>query len=205
LSRLPRLLVITDRKATGGRPLRDVVSSALAGGARLVQLREKDLEGGELFSLAESLVHDCRSVGAKLLVNDRIDVALAVGADGVVLPADSFPTSVARQLCGDRLLVGRSTHSRDEVDAGLRDGCDFALFGPVFATPSKSAFGPPQGIDRLAAAAARGLAVYAVGGITAENAAEVMRAGAYGAAVIREVMAAEDPGGAVARLSAVIG
>jgi thiamine-phosphate pyrophosphorylase len=205
LSRLARLLVITDRKATRGRPLRDVVRSALVGGARLVQLREKDLEGGELFALAESLVLECRSAGAKLLINDRIDVALAAGADRVVLPVDSFPTTVARRLCGDRLLVGRSTHSTDEVDVARDDGCDFALFGPVFATPSKSVFGPPQGIDRLAAAAARGLAVFAVGGITAENASEVVRAGAYGAAVIREVMAADDPGRAVARLSAVIG
>ncbi len=177
-----------------------MVRSALAGGARLVQLREKDLEGAELFALAESLARECRSAGAKLLVNGRIDVALAAGADGVVLPADSFPTPVARRLCGDRLLVGRSTHSRDEVDAARDDGCDFALFGPVFATPSKSCFGPPQGIDRLAAAAARGLPIFAVGGVTAENAREVTRAGAHGAAVIREVMAADDPGHAVEEL-----
>jgi thiamine-phosphate pyrophosphorylase len=200
LSRLPPLLVITDRQATGGRALVDVVRAALAGGARLLQLREKDLEGGPLFALAEALVGECRRVGARLLVNDRIDVALAAAADGIVLPADSFPTEAARDLVGEGRLVARSTHSIEEIDDARRDGCDFALFGPIFETPSKAAFGAPQGTGRLAAAAARGLPVFAVGGITAATARQVIEAGAHGVAVIREVMAADDPRGAVERL-----
>src|SRR5262245_52127821 len=176
---------------------------ALAGGVRFVQLREKDLEGGALFALAEALVAECRRVGARLLVNDRIDVALAAGADGVVLPADSFPTDVARRLLGPTRLVGRSTHSAAEVERALHEGSEFVLFGPVYETPSKAAFGPPQGIEALRAAARFPIPVYAVGGVTGENAHAVLQAGAHGVAVIREVMAAEDPAGAVARLIAV--
>jgi thiamine-phosphate pyrophosphorylase len=175
---------------------------ALAGGARLVQLREKDLEGGALFALAEALAAECRRIGARLLVNDRIDVALAAGADGVVLPADSFPTDVARRLLGPTRLVARSTHSAAEVERALHEGCDFVLFGPVFETPSKAAFGPPQGIEALRTAARFPIPVYAVGGVTAKNASAVSQAGAHGVAVIREAMAAEDST-AVARLLAV--
>jgi thiamine-phosphate pyrophosphorylase len=201
-SSLPRLLIITDRQATRGKPLVETVRMALAGGARLVQLREKDLEGGALFALAQSLAAECRRVGARLLVNDRIDVALAAGADGVVLPADSFPTDVARRLLGPTRLVARSTHSAAEVERALHDGCDFVLFGPVYETPSKAAFGPPQGIDALRVAARFAIPVYAVGGVTAKNASAVFQAGAHGVAVIREAMAAEDST-AVARLLAV--
>jgi thiamine-phosphate diphosphorylase len=201
-SGLPRLLVITDRQATRGRPLVEIVRAALAAGARLVQLREKDLEGGALFTLAEALVAECRPAGARLLVNDRIDVALAAGADGVVLPADSFPTDVARRLVGPTKLVARSTHSAADVERALREGCDFVLFGPVYETPSKAAFGPPQGIEALRAVARFPIPVYAVGGITAENAPPLLQAGAHGVAVIRDAMAAEDPAAAVAQLLA---
>jgi thiamine-phosphate pyrophosphorylase len=200
-----RLLVVTDRAATRGRPLRDVVRAALAGGARLVQLREKDLDGGDLLALAEPLVADCHEAGAELLVNDRIDVALAAGADGVVLPADSFPTEVARRLLGADARLGRSTHSRNEVERAAREGCDFVLFGPVHATPAKAAFGPPQGIERLREASAGGIAAFAVGGLTARNAAAALAAGAYGVAVIREVMSAADPRRAVQALLAALG
>jgi thiamine-phosphate pyrophosphorylase len=176
---------------------------ALAGGARLVQLREKDLEGGALFALAEALAAECRRVGARLLVNDRIDVALAAGADGVVLPADSFPTDVARRLLGPTRFVARSTHSAAEVERALHEGCDFVLFGPVYETPSKAAFGPPQGIEALRAAARFAIPVYAVGGVTVGNASAALRAGAHGIAVIREAMAAEDSTAAVAGLLAI--
>ncbi|MET0151152.1 MAG: thiamine phosphate synthase [Candidatus Binatia bacterium] len=200
-----RLFVVTDRAATRGRPLRDVVRAALAGGARLVQLREKDLDGGNLLALAEPLVADCHEVGAQLLVNDRVDVALAAGADGVVLPADSFPTEVARQLLGSGASIGRSTHASAEVERAAREGCDFALFGPVHATPAKAAFGPPQGLEQLREASTRGVAVFAIGGITAANARQAIEAGAHGVAVVREIMSAADPRGAVESLLAALG
>lgn len=204
-SRLPsRLLVITDRRTTHGRALRDVVRGALAGGARFVQLREKDLDGGDLLALAAPLVADCHDAGARILVNDRIDVALAAGADGVVLPSDSFPTEAARRLLGPGALIGRSTHAPAEVEQAEREGCDFVLFGPVHATPAKAAFGPPQGTGRLREAA-RALATFAVGGLTAANAAEAIAAGAYGVAVIREVMSAANPREAVQALLTALG
>jgi thiamine-phosphate pyrophosphorylase len=205
-SRLPsRLLVITDRSATQGRPLRDVVRAALAGGARLIQLREKNLDGGDLLALAEALVADCHDAGAQLLVNDRIDVALAAAAHGVVLPSDSFPTEVARRLLGPAASIARSTHAAAEVERAVREGCDFVLFGPVHATPAKAAFGAPQGIERLREVSARGIATFAVGGLTAANAPAAISAGAYGVAVIREVMSAADPQAAVETLLAALG
>ncbi len=204
-SALPPLLVVTDRHATGGRPLVDVVRAALEGGARLVQLREKDLDGGPLLGLAEELVREARRFDARVLVNDRIDVALAAGAAGVVLPADSFPTEAARRLLGPQALLSRSTHSPDEAEHAAREGCDFALFGPVFPTPSKATYGAPQGIERLSEACRAPLPVYAVGGVTAANAAAARRAGAAGVALIREVMSANDPRRATAALLAVLG
>ena len=182
-----------------------MVRAALAGGARLVQLREKDLDGGDLLALAEPLVADCHEVGAQLLVNDRIDVALAAGADGVVLPSDSFPTPVARRLLGRAATIGRSTHGSEEVEVAARAGCDFVLFGPVYATPAKAAFGPPQGLERLREASARGIATFAVGGVTAATAAAALATGAHGVAVIREVMSAADPRQAVRALLAALG
>jgi len=202
---LTRLCVVTDRHATAGRPLATVVRAALEGGARLVQLREKDLEGGPLFSLCEELVIETRRFGAKLLVNDRIDVALAAGADGVVLPANSFSTEVARSLLGEGKIIGRSTHSPTEVERAARDGCDFAFFGPVFATPSKAAFGEPQGIERLAAVTKLGIPLIAIGGIDSQNAPAAIKAGAHGVAVIREAMSAADPKASVERLLTAIG
>jgi thiamine-phosphate pyrophosphorylase len=193
-------MVITDRRRTGGRPLEEVVAASLEGGARLVQLREKDLGGRELLRLAQRLVGLAARFGAKVLVNDRIDVALAAEADGVVLPADSFPTGAARQLLGPSRLLGRSTHSPQEVEQAAAEGCDFALFGPVFSTPEKERYGPPQGLQRLALAARTRLPVYAVGGIGAANVAAALAAGAHGIAAIRAIMAATDPAAAVARL-----
>lgn len=202
MSVAPPLLVITDRAATRGRPLAAIVRAALAGGARWFQLREKDLDGGPLLALAEELAAQIRAEGGKLLVNDRIDVALAARADGVVLPAASFATADARALLGPGAIVARSTHARDEVERAAREGCDFVLFGPLFTTPSKAAHGAPQGLPRLREACAVGIPVVAVGGITAESAPRALAAGARGVAVIRDVMAAGDPAEAAARLVA---
>ena len=197
---LPPLMVITDRRATGDRSLAAVIEAALEGGARVVQLREKDLDSGPLLTLARELRELTQRFGARLLVNDRIEVALAADADGVVLPASSFATADARRLLGPARWIGRSTHSAAEARRAAVEGADFALFGPVFATPAKAAFGAPQGLDRLADAARAAIPVYAVGGITSENAASCRAAGACGVAVIRDVMSAADPGAAVRSL-----
>lgn len=181
----------------------DVVEAALAGGADAVQLREKDLGAHDLYELAMALRPLCSRFGAKLLVNDRIDVARAVGADGVHLPALSFSATDARQLIGAGRLVGVSTHARTEAEAAARAGADYVIVGPVFPTPSKAGFGPPLGLAALRdTASALPVPVIGIGGITAANVADVLRAGAAGVAVIREILQHPDPAAAARRLIA---
>jgi thiamine-phosphate pyrophosphorylase len=193
--------LVTDREQTEGRPLLDVVTRALAGGVGAVQLRERGLGTRALLELATAVRAATRAAGAALMVNDRVDVALACDADGVHLPGHSFAVAEARSLLGPRRLIGVSTHHPDEVAAAAAAGADFAVFGPIFATPSKAAYGPPLGLDALARArAAAPLPLFAIGGIDAGNAAAVRAAGADGVAVIRAVLAAADPGAAGAAL-----
>ena len=186
------LYFVTDRKQTANRPLADVVHAALDGGVRAVQLREKDLEGRELYALAEQLRALTRRYQARLLVNDRLDVALAVEADGVHLGQNSFAVKDARRLLGAEKLIGVSTHSQHEIAAAQE--ADFLVFGPVYYTPSKAAYGEPQGLDRLRAAVAHSAApVFAIGGIKTERVAEVLETGAHGIAMISAISAATDP------------
>jgi thiamine-phosphate pyrophosphorylase len=132
--------------------------------------------------------------GAHLLINDRVDVALASGADGVHLGGHSLPPAVVRQRFGAELMIGVSTHSRGEVVAAASAGADFVTFGPVYATASKAAYGPPLGVDALRGACTGStLPVYALGGITPDRRREVLAAGAAGCAAISSVLAAADP------------
>lgn len=197
------LYFVTDRKQTGGRPLADVVHAALDGGARAVQLREKDLEGGELYRLAEELRILTSRYNARLLINDRIDIALAVNADGVQLGQLSFPPRTARQLLGTEKLIGVSTHSPVEIEAA--GGADFLVFGPVYFTPSKAAYGEPQGLERLRRAVAQSaVPVIAIGGIKKEQITEVINAGAHGIGVITAISTAADPAQAARELLALL-
>lgn len=187
-----RLYLVTDRHHTAGRPLVDVVHAALDGGVRAVQLREKDLEGGALYRLAAQLRELTAHYQARLLINDRVDVALAVEADGVHLGQMSFPVAVARRLLGPGKLIGVSTHNPEEIAAAA--GADFLVFGPVYATPSKAKYGEPQGLARLRQAVAQSpIPLFAIGGITVEQVAEVLTNGAPGVAVISALSAAPDP------------
>ena len=195
---VPPLVLVTDRHATSGRTLVDVVAAALDAGLPAVQLREKDLPGRPLLALAEQLRALTARVGALFLVNDRIDVAVAAGADGVHLGGGSLPVGVARRLLAAGALIGVSTHA--PVEAAATEA-DFAFFGPVYSTPAKAGYGAPQGPTRLrqAAAAAR-VPLLAIGGITAARIPAVRAAGAAGVAVIRAILAAEDPGSATRAL-----
>ena len=187
-----RLYFVTDRKQTANRPLVDVVHAALDGGVRAVQLREKDLEGRELYELAEQLRDLTTRYQARLLINDRIDVALAVEADGVHLGHNSFPVAAARRLIGLDRLIGVSTHSQQEIAAA--QGADFIVFGPVYYTPSKAAYGEPQGLKRLQEAVAHSpVPVFAIGGIKTDRVAEILETGARGIAMISAISAANDP------------
>jgi thiamine-phosphate pyrophosphorylase len=195
--RIPRLVLVTDRNATGGRDLVDVVAAAVDAGLRAVQLRDKDLSGRALFVLAERLRAVTARAGALLLVNERVDVAIAVGAEGVHLGGGAMPVDVARRLLPARAIVGVSTHSAAEVATTT---ADFAFFGPVFATPAKTS---AQGAEPLrAAVAAARVPVLAIGGVTVERVADVRAAGATGVAVIRAILAAADPAAATRALIA---
>ena len=199
------LYVITDRQQTAGRPLPAVVEAALRGGARAFQLREKDLAPRDLLPLAQEIRRLTEAYGARLLINDRIDVALAVNADGAHLTTTSLPVHVARQLLGSDRLLGVSTHNLAEARAAAEGGADFIVFGPVFFTPSKAPYGQPIGLDALrAVCAAVALPILAIGGIKKVNLDQVVAAGADGIAVISAVIAADDPTAATEDLLAAL-
>lgn len=189
-----RLCLITDRMQTAGRTLPAVVARALRGGLRAVQLREKDLPAAQLYELAVELRQITRDFGATLLINDRIDVALAVDADGVHLGKAGLPVSSARRILGDNRLIGYSAHSTDEALQAQRDGADFVSLGPVYHTPAKAPYGEPVGLAVLAEAVrVLTIPVLALGGIKQSSVADVMSTGVRGIALISAVMNAPDP------------
>lgn len=199
------LYLVTDRSQTGGRDLLWVLERALEGGVRAVQLREKDLGGRDLFVLARRIKALCERNRASLFVNDRIDVALGVDADGVQLGSASMPVEAARELLGERKLIGVSTHSLNEARAAEHAGADFIFFGPVYFTPSKAVYGIAQGIAALKEVVEKNsLPVYAIGGVKAENIAEVKAAGVRGVALISAVLSAADPLAAAREILAVL-
>ncbi|HEY0709010.1 MAG TPA: thiamine phosphate synthase [Polyangia bacterium] len=162
-----------------------------------IALREKFLLGSQLFSLAGDLVAMTNDAGAGLFINGRLDIALAVGATGVHLPAQGISVREAR-AAAPHLRVGLSTHVPDEVEHAARDGADFVVYGPVFETPSKAGLLRPRGLDGLRQATAFGVPVLALGGIEVAHVAGCLASGAKGVACIRAVFAAEDPGAAAA-------
>lgn len=196
------LYLITDRLGLPpGRDLLETVAAALIGGVRAVQLREKDLSPRELYPLATELRALTRDHGARLLINDRIDLAQAVAADGVHLAGSSLPTAAARRLLGPEALIGVSTHHLDEVIAAGEDGADFVTFGPVYATPSKAAYGPPLGLAPLrAACTASPLPIFALGGIKTAHIPVLRETGVAGIGLISEIFSASDPQQAAAFL-----
>jgi thiamine-phosphate pyrophosphorylase len=198
---LPWICLVTDRGACPGGldALEDVVAAAVAGGVNAVQVRDKALPADRLWALAERLRAPTRAAGAALLVNDRADVALAVEADGVHLGEHGLPIPVARRLVGSR-LVGRSTHDLAGAQSAQRDGADYVVLGTIF--PSDSHPGQPTASPDLLPAVRSGLAIptIAIGGITPDNASEVIAAGADGVAVIRSILADPRPEQAARRL-----
>ena len=193
-SRIPfDLYLVTDRHRTAGRPLLDVVERALAAGTKVIQLRERDLSAHELLSLAERLKNRTDHAGATLLINDRVDVGLMVGAGGVHLQADHLPIPVVRRLLGPKPLIGVSCHQMDEVIQAEKEGADFVVLGPIYDTPSKRAFGAPIGVEILRAAkACSSIPIFAIGGIRSDRIQEVLQAGAMGVGVISGILEAPD-------------
>ncbi len=196
----PRLCLVTDRTQTRGRPLVTVVRECLAAGLPAVQVREKDLGTGELANLCRQLREPTRDRGALLIVNDRVDVALAVGADGVQRTHASLTIGEIRSIADKRLWIGASVHSDDEARAAEAEGADWAVFGPIFDTPSKRQYGAPQGLRALERAAASvKIPVIAIGGITPERVEEALSAGAFGVAAISAILSVDSPAEATRR------
>ena len=186
-----RLYLVTDRHQTTGRPLLSVVGRAVRAGVRAVQLRERDLPTRELLVLATEFQREMPE--AKLFINDRVDLALALGTHGVHLREGSLPTPVARGLLRPQQLLGRSVHSLEGVAAAERQGADFVVLGPIYETPSKQAYGPPLGLGLLeqAARTAR-IPIFAIGGITGARVREVRGAGGFGIAVLSSILSASN-------------
>jgi thiamine-phosphate pyrophosphorylase len=179
-----RLLAISRRSTLAGMTPEEWFRTLATAGVDGLQVREKDLDDRALLDLARQ-ARAALPPPARLLINGRADIALAAWADGAHLPSDGLPVEVLRRRFGPRLLLGVSTHGLEEVERARRDGADYVVFGPVYATPGKEEFGPPAGCDRLAGAARVGIPVYALGGVTLPRLAEVAAAGAAGVAGIR--------------------
>jgi len=194
---------VTDKSALSASPvgsrtfLLEKVKAAAAAGVDWIQIREKHLSGRELAELANEALR-VAPAPCRVLINDRLDVACAVGAAGVHLTEQSISVADARKFVRERglpasFLVGASTHSLDSARAAADSGANYLIFGPVFSTPSKAAYGPPQGIERLATICrSASIPVLAIGGITPENAGECIAAGVAGIAAIRIFQDASD-------------
>ena len=195
--RLPSpLYAILDRSVARGRDLPGLLDAVLAGGCRLVQLREKTMPLDELLPLARALARRCREVGALLIVNDRADLALAAGADGLHVGQDDLPARQARALLPPGMILGVSTHDPEQARRAVADGADYVAVGSIFPTTTKAGFHlvGPELIRRVRPEVP--VPLVGIGGITAENAPAVLAAGADAVAVISALCAASDPAAA---------
>lgn len=193
-----RLLLVTDRHQIHGRSLLTVLRHAIQAGVQAIQLRERDLSTGELLSLAGEIRAMALPGAVSLIINDRADLAMALGLDGVHLRADSLSSRSVRQIIGPHRLIGVSTHSAEEVRRASRDCADYVVFGPIFDTPAKRSFGPPLGLDLLADVCRNSsIPIFAIGGITCERVREVRQAGAHGVAAIGALLTRDDIDAAV--------
>ncbi|TFG64135.1 MAG: thiamine phosphate synthase [Nitrospirales bacterium] len=188
---LPRLYLLTDRHNTSQRPISSIISQAVEAGVRMVQIREKDLDTRPLIELVQHLMPLIKRHQGKVFVNDRIDLAMALDADGVHRRSDSLPLPLARRLLGQEKLIGISTHSVEEVRKAESEGADFIVLGPIFETSSKRMYGPPLGLHTLETACRTSrLPIFAIGGLNPTHVPSVLASGAYGVAVISAILQA---------------
>jgi thiamine-phosphate pyrophosphorylase len=201
-----RLYVIMDPKASRGRSDLQVAEAAIAGGADVLQLRDKETPSGRLYRVALRLRKLTRDAGIPFIVNDRLDIALAADADGVHVGQTDLPASVVRKIMGPARILGVSVDTVEQAILAERDGADYLGVGPVFeARGTKPDAGLPLGVERIARIRRRcGLPIVAIGGINAENARAVREAGADAAAVISSIVAADDIAQAARRLKRIL-
>ena len=190
--------------AQAERPWESILDALLDGGARVIQLRAKELAARDFLALATRARAVTLPAGCLLIVNDRVDVALACEADGVHLGQEDLPLGVARRLMGKQKLVGISTHDLGQAQEAERDGADYIGFGPVFGTATKDTGYTARGIERLReVCGAVSIPVVAIGGISEANVAQAWEAGAHGAAMISDLMRADDVAKKVRRILAL--
>lgn len=197
------IYLVTDEACLHGRPLLECVEEALTAGVTLVQYRAKAADGGVLYAEACKLKELCDKYNVPLIINDRLDIALAVGAAGVHLGQDDLPCAVARRLLGEDFIIGVSAHNPAEAVQAVSEGADYLGCGAVFGTATKHDVAK-LGLENLRAIRkAVAVPMVGIGGITADNYAEVLATGANGAAIVSGILAQEDIGAAVKKLVAI--
>lgn len=200
-----RLYLVTDRGLAGGRAMTEIVREAVAGGVTMVQLREKECSTRDFVALGRELKSLLASHNVPLIINDRVDVALACGADGVHIGQSDMPYDMARRILGPDSIIGLSVENIDEVIAANSLDVDYIGVSPVFATPTKTDTAVPFGLDGLREAVRLSVhPVVGIGGMNASTAADVMSCGADGIAVVSAIIAAESPGQAAGELFDIV-
>lgn len=199
------LYLVTDRGLARGRSTLDIVKAAVRGGVTCVQLREKDCSTMEFIEQALSIKDYLSSRGIPLIINDRLDVAQAVKADGIHLGQTDMPLDMARAIVEDSMIIGISAESLEDAVEAEKGGADYLGISPIYATPTKTDTAPPLGLEGLRQIrAAVKIPLVGIGGLNRENAAEVICNGADGVAVVSAIVAAEDPEAAAAQLNQLI-
>jgi thiamine-phosphate pyrophosphorylase len=202
--RLPVLCFVVSQADAKDGDVEKLVSEAVAGGVDMVQLRDRSLSSGELLELARKLKRVTRGK-ALLVINDRVDVAEAVEADGVQLPENGLPTRTVRSVMGRYVVLGRSVHDVEKAHQAQRDGAEFVIAGTMYKSPSKTDAKPVgPGLISDITKDASSLPVLAIGGVTAEKVEELVKAGAAGVAVVSAIAGAEDPKAAAQALTAAL-
>jgi thiamine-phosphate pyrophosphorylase len=200
-----KLYLVTDRDLSLGRSLEEVVSEAVAGGVTIVQLREKDAPTGEFVDLARRLMAQLKPLGIPLIINDRIDVALAVDADGVHIGQSDMRYEDARRLLGPDKIIGLSVENMDDLLEANRLDVDYIGISPVYGTPTKIDTAEPFGLEGLRKAIAMSVhPTVAIGGMNASTIGEVIKAGTDGVAVVSAICSASSPRAAAKELSEII-
>lgn len=198
------LYLVTDRQLAGQRDLADLIQKAIAGGVTVIQLREKDLPAREFYELALKIKQSIPP-GIPLIINDRLDIALASGADGLHLGQSDLPAAVARQCLGPEAIIGLSAENLDQLKEASRLPVDYLAISPVFPTPTKTDTGPAWGLNGLKTARQlTTLPLVGIGGINEAKAAAVIKAGADGVAVVSAICSSPDPEEAARRLKKII-